>query len=154
MKKLCIFDFDGTLIDSVDDVVMCFNKALSIYDLPTLTREDYIGYLGGNIDEIVSLVSKLPFKISDENCTDLAMAVAMANNNVIDGMFLYDLENGIISYKFTSNYKDSVLGEGLFEFMIGCAIKTIDDYNDKFYLISKKMLGLEEFVQEEKRKRG
>ena len=56
MKKLCIFDFDGTLIDSVDDVVMCFNKALSIYDLPTLTREDYIGYLGGNIDEIVSLV--------------------------------------------------------------------------------------------------
>lgn len=82
------------------------------------------------------------------------MAVALANNNVIDGMFLYDLENGIISYKFTSNYKDSVLGEGLFEFMIGCAIKTIDDYNDKFYLISKKMLGLEEFVQEEKRKRG
>lgn len=56
MKKLCIFDFDGTLIDSVDDVVTCFNKALSLYDLSTLTREDYIGYLGGNIDEIVSLV--------------------------------------------------------------------------------------------------
>lgn len=56
MKKLCIFDFDGTLIDSVNDVVLCFNKALSMFDLPTLTREDYIGYLGGNIDEIVSLV--------------------------------------------------------------------------------------------------
>lgn len=56
MKKLAIFDFDGTLIDSVDDVVISFNRALSEYDLPTLTREDYIGYLGGNIDEIVSLV--------------------------------------------------------------------------------------------------
>lgn len=56
MRKLAIFDFDGTLIDSVDDVVISFNKALSMYDLPTLTREDYIGYLGGNIDEIVSLV--------------------------------------------------------------------------------------------------
>lgn len=56
MKKLCIFDFDGTLMDSVDDVVISFNKALSRYNLPTLTREDYIGYLGGNIDEIVSLV--------------------------------------------------------------------------------------------------
>ncbi|WP_407423883.1 HAD family hydrolase [Methanobrevibacter sp.] len=56
MKKLAIFDFDGTLIDSVDDVVVSFNMALSKYDLPTLTREDYIGYLGGNIDEIVSLV--------------------------------------------------------------------------------------------------
>lgn len=58
MRKLCIFDFDGTLIDSVDDVVISFNKALFLYDLPTLTREDYIGYLGGNIDEIVSLVLK------------------------------------------------------------------------------------------------
>lgn len=56
MRKLCIFDFDGTLIDSVDDVVTSFNKALSKYNLPTLTRQDYIGYLGGNIDEIVSLV--------------------------------------------------------------------------------------------------
>ena len=56
MKRLCIFDFDGTLMDSVDDVVTSFNKALTLYDLPTLTRQDYIGYLGGNIDEIVSLV--------------------------------------------------------------------------------------------------
>ncbi|MBQ6512583.1 HAD family hydrolase [Methanobrevibacter sp.] len=58
MKKLCIFDFDGTLFDSVDDVVVCFNKALTIYNLPTLTRDEYIGYLGGNIDDIVSLVLK------------------------------------------------------------------------------------------------
>ena len=55
MKKLAIFDFDGTLVDSVNDVVISFNKALSMYDFPTLTREDFIGYLGGNIDEIVSL---------------------------------------------------------------------------------------------------
>ncbi len=58
MKKLCIFDFDGTLFDSVDDVVVCFNKALTIYDFPTLTRDEYIGFLGGNIDDIVSLVLK------------------------------------------------------------------------------------------------
>ena len=58
MKKLCIFDFDGILFDSVDDVVICFNKALDIYDLPTLTKDEYLGCLGGNIDEIVSLVLK------------------------------------------------------------------------------------------------
>lgn len=56
MKKLAVFDFDGTLLDSVDDVVIAFNRALSMYNRPTLTREDYIGYLGGNIDEIVSMV--------------------------------------------------------------------------------------------------
>lgn len=58
MKRLAIFDFDGTLLDSVDDVVKSFNEALTIYGFPTVTREEYIGSLGGNIDEIVSLVLK------------------------------------------------------------------------------------------------
>ena len=58
MKKLLIFDFDGTLFDTVDDVVICFNKALTIHDFPTLTYDEYIERLGGNIDEIVSLILK------------------------------------------------------------------------------------------------
>lgn len=56
MKKLYIFDFDGTLFDSIHDVLICFNKTLTVYDFPTLTREQLIPCLGGNIDEIVSLV--------------------------------------------------------------------------------------------------
>ena len=56
MKKLAIFDFDGTLFDSIDDVVISFNKVLNEFDFPTLTREEYIPCLGGNIDEIVSKV--------------------------------------------------------------------------------------------------
>lgn len=56
MKKLAIFDFDGTIMDSVHDVVICLNRALSMYDFPTLTSDEYVKYLGGNIDEIVSLV--------------------------------------------------------------------------------------------------
>ncbi|MBQ8017078.1 MAG: HAD family hydrolase [Methanobrevibacter sp.] len=56
MKKLAIFDFDGTIMDSVHDVVIYLNKALSMYDFPTLTSDEYVKYLGGNIDEIVSLV--------------------------------------------------------------------------------------------------
>ena len=56
MKKLAIFDFDGTLFNSVDDVVICFDKTLEIYNFPTLTKEEYFECLGGNIDEIVSLV--------------------------------------------------------------------------------------------------
>ena len=65
MKKLAIFDFDGTLFDSVCDVVISFNKALEIHNFPTLTREEYLGCLGGNIDEITALV--LGENMSDEN---------------------------------------------------------------------------------------
>jgi phosphoglycolate phosphatase len=56
MKKLAIFDFDGTLFDSIEDVIICFNKTLTLYEFPTLTREEIIPCLGGNIDEIISLV--------------------------------------------------------------------------------------------------
>lgn len=56
MKKLLIFDFDGTLFDSINDVVICFNEALTQYGFPTMTREEYIPCLGGDIDEIVALV--------------------------------------------------------------------------------------------------
>lgn len=56
MKKLAIFDFDGTLFNTVDDVIINFNRALSANGFPELTRDEYIERLGGNIDEIVSLI--------------------------------------------------------------------------------------------------
>ena len=58
MKRLAIFDFDGTLFDSVCDVVICFNKTLAMHGFPTLTLEEYLDRLGGDIDEIVSLILK------------------------------------------------------------------------------------------------
>jgi phosphoglycolate phosphatase len=64
MKRLAIFDFDGTLFDSVWDVVICFNRTLEILDFPTLTHEEYLDRLGGNIDEIVSLI------LNDNNTTE------------------------------------------------------------------------------------
>jgi phosphoglycolate phosphatase len=58
MRKLAIFDFDGTLFNSIDDVRICLNEALSRHGFPTLTHDEYVKRLGGNIDEIVSLVLK------------------------------------------------------------------------------------------------
>ncbi len=58
MKKLAIFDFDGTLFNSVDDVVICFNEALAKLGFECLNREEFFSCLGGNIDEILSLVLK------------------------------------------------------------------------------------------------
>lgn len=56
MKKLAILDFDGTLFDSVHDVMIILNRSLEMNGFPTLTHDEYIKRLGGNIDEIVSLV--------------------------------------------------------------------------------------------------
>ena len=58
MKRLVIFDFDGTIFNSVDDVFICFNKALVNHNFPTLTKDEFYKVLGGNIDEMVSLILK------------------------------------------------------------------------------------------------
>ena len=65
MKRLAIFDFDGTLVDTVHDVVECMNRALEINGFPTLVHDEFVNRLGGNINEIVSLI--LDDKSTPEN---------------------------------------------------------------------------------------
>ncbi|MDO5832077.1 MAG: HAD hydrolase-like protein, partial [Methanobrevibacter sp.] len=56
MKRLAIFDFDGTIFNSVDDVFICFNKTLELNNFATWDYEEFFDILGGNIDEMVSLI--------------------------------------------------------------------------------------------------
>ncbi len=86
MKKLAIFDFDGTIMDSVHDVVILLNKALAMYDFPTLTSDEYVKYLGGNIDEIVALV--LEDNYTPEN-------VKMVKDTYLDKYYSSPKENTI-----------------------------------------------------------
>lgn len=58
MKKLCIFDFDGTMFDTLTDVAKCFNQAFEKLGLETLDFQFYKESLGGNIDEIIGIILK------------------------------------------------------------------------------------------------
>lgn len=53
-KKLVIFDFDGTLVDTIIDAGRCFNKALESFGFRTYPVEDYGNIVGGNLDVIFS----------------------------------------------------------------------------------------------------
>ena len=55
MYKAVIFDLDGTLLDSLDDIVLYLNKTLSRYSLPTVSRAKAIGYIGNGARELVRL---------------------------------------------------------------------------------------------------
>ncbi|MDC3220566.1 phosphoglycolate phosphatase [Flavobacteriales bacterium] len=45
-KELIIFDFDGTLIDSIPDLTLALNRVLARYQLPTLTVEQASPFVG------------------------------------------------------------------------------------------------------------
>ena len=49
MKKTVIFDLDGTLLDSIEDIASSMNKVLESLKLPIHKIEDYKYFVGGGV---------------------------------------------------------------------------------------------------------
>ena len=99
-------------------------------------------------NEVVQFLSRLPFEMSEEKRIDGAIAVCVANNGLRDGSFDYDISDGTIIFRLTSSYRESTLGEKLFEYMIMLSSNIIDQYNDKFFMLSKGMMTLQQFMEQ------
>lgn len=99
--------------------------------------------------QIVQLLSRLPFEMPEDKRVDGALAINVANYGLNDGSFDYDLRDGEITFRLTSSYRESVLGEDLFEYMIMVSAGTIDKYNDRFFMLAKGMITLQQFIEQE-----
>jgi hypothetical protein len=100
-------------------------------------------------NQVVQLLSRLPFQMPAEKRVEGAIAVCVANNGLVDGSFDYDMSDGDITFRLTSSYRESTLGADLFEYMIMVSAGTIDDYNDKFFMIAKDMMSIQQFIEKE-----
>ena len=99
--------------------------------------------------QVVQFLSRLPFTMPEDKRIDGALAVCVANYRLVDGCFDYNLASGDILFRLTSSYRESTLGEDLFEYMILCAASTVDNYNDKFFMIAKGMMTIQQFIEQE-----
>ena len=52
MKKLVIFDLDGTLLDTIADLAMATNQALAHYGYPTHPTESFRFFVGNGINKL------------------------------------------------------------------------------------------------------
>ncbi|MCG3716825.1 HAD hydrolase-like protein, partial [Aliarcobacter butzleri] len=52
-KKTLIFDLDGTLLDSIEDIAVSMNKVLESLNLPIHKIEDYKYFVGSGVDVLV-----------------------------------------------------------------------------------------------------
>ncbi|MDD3114153.1 MAG: HAD hydrolase-like protein, partial [Anaerovibrio sp.] len=51
--KAVIFDLDGTLINSIEDLADSCNEMLMAYDLPVHTVEEYKYFVGNGVPKLV-----------------------------------------------------------------------------------------------------
>ena len=75
--KAVIFDLDGTLVNSIEDIADAMNTVLQNYNYPIHDYETYKGFVGSGIKSLV--IKALPKNQQNEaqisNCFDAMMAV-------------------------------------------------------------------------------
>lgn len=52
-KKLIVFDMDGTILDTLDDLKVSLNVTLEKYGLPTRTKEEVRKFVGNGIPKLI-----------------------------------------------------------------------------------------------------
>ena len=97
--------------------------------------------------QVISLFSVLPFKINEKARVDAAIAVSVANYNMVNGCFDYDISDGDIRFRMVSSYRDSLIGAELIKYMIYCSASTVDKYNDKFLMLSNGIWDIKAFLE-------
>ena len=95
----------------------------------------------------ITLLSHLPFVTAEEKRLDTAVAVSAINFMLVDGSFDYDIKSGHMFFRMSNSFRESLIGEDLFMYMLLTSCHTIDEYNDKFLMLSKGVLSIEQFLE-------
>ena len=97
--------------------------------------------------QLVRLMSPLSFKMAEDKRVEGALATCAASYGLVDGSFDYDMSDGEIVFRMTASFRESEIGEGLFQYMISCSCATVDRYNDQFLALNKGMLSINDFIK-------
>ena len=95
---------------------------------------------------LIVLMSHLPFVTSEDKRLDAAVAVSVVNNALVDGSFDYDIKSGHMFFRMSNSFRESLISEDLFMYMIMVSCHIIDEYNDKLLMLSKGLMTLEQFI--------
>ena len=96
---------------------------------------------------LICFYSYLGVKTSSDKRGKMALAVNMINSSIIDGSFDYNILNGNLLFRLTSSFKNSLISENAFEYIIYISCSTVDQYNDKLDSLAKGDYTIEELYK-------
>ena len=99
--------------------------------------------------QLVLLLSHLPFIVSEDKRLDVAIATSVANNGLMDGCFDYDITDGHMFFRMTNSFIESEIGSDVFNYMLFFSFHLIDKYNDRFLMLAKGLMSLNDFIAQE-----
>ena len=147
LEAKSVFD---TLCQTLDDQNLKYDKKAEEFRIAcNMQGDDLVMPLDFRVipeKHSVLLTSPMPFHAPEDKRLEMAVAVSMVNNRLVDGCFDYDVRDGELLFRIGSSYMESAIGKELFLYLLICAVQTIDDYNDKFLLLANGMMTLEQFM--------
>lgn len=96
---------------------------------------------------IVELYSHMPFKVKEDKRVDMAVAVSVINNTLVEGNFDFNIKTGTLLFRSTLCFDDSVILKDSYKFMLALSLGMVDEYNDKFLMLSNGIFTLEKFLE-------
>lgn len=99
--------------------------------------------------EVIQLISPIRPKAPEDKRIDAAVAVNVANYGIVFGSFDYDVSDGEIRWRATLPYRDAAITKDQVHYLVMVSAATIDKYNDKFLMLNKGMMTLQQFIESE-----
>ena len=99
-------------------------------------------------NELIELYAVLPFEFSEDLITEGAVAVTAINYKLRDGSFDLDLNSGKLLFRLTSSYRDTLIGHGLFRYMMDVSANTVFDYVNLLYLLAEGEIDIDDFLDD------
>lgn len=96
---------------------------------------------------LVLVASSLAFTIPEEKRFDLAVASTYVNERLVNGSFDMNLGSGSMHFRMANSFIGCDISEDVFLYMIYTTCNTVDQYNDRFFLLCKNMITLEQFLE-------
>ena len=97
--------------------------------------------------QVVSVYSALPVTVPDDKMVDMALAVCIANENMINGCFDLDMNKKQVVWRLCTTYRGSLLGSEAYAYMVIVSSNTVDRYNERFLMLAKDMIDLKKFIE-------
>ena len=99
-------------------------------------------------NELISLLSQLPFDFEQEKVVEGALACAIVSDNLREGSFDFNIQNGRCFFRLTNTVKGMDVSKELCEYIFEIATYTVDKYNDKLFMVSNGAMTPHEFYDQ------